>query len=115
MFILPKLLVYVFPERKRRGLVPYFHIHVSVCDLHIPTSGPPILQQIGGHECGNWEPGRAVSFLGIFLLIFGVPLQCVYLSIRHGERNLAISWAFFNSIRFLFLCMVPKQVPLIRS
>jgi hypothetical protein len=30
---------------KLRGLVPNFHIHVSVSDLYIPTIGPPILQQ----------------------------------------------------------------------
>jgi hypothetical protein len=25
----------VFPEMKLRGLIPNFHIHVSVCDLYI--------------------------------------------------------------------------------
>jgi hypothetical protein len=34
--------MYVSPEKKRRGLSPYFHIHVSVSDLYIPTIGPPI-------------------------------------------------------------------------
>jgi hypothetical protein len=33
------------PEMKLRGLVPNFHIHVSVSDLYIPTIGPPILLQ----------------------------------------------------------------------
>jgi hypothetical protein len=28
---------------KLRGLVPSFHIHVSVSILYIPTIGPPIL------------------------------------------------------------------------
>ncbi len=32
----------IFPEIKLRGLVPSFHIHVSVSDLYIPTIGPPI-------------------------------------------------------------------------
>jgi hypothetical protein len=31
---------------KLRGLVPNCHIHVSVSDLYIPTSGPPILLQL---------------------------------------------------------------------
>jgi hypothetical protein len=35
--------VYVFPEKKLRCLVLNFHIHVSVSDLYIPTTGPPIL------------------------------------------------------------------------
>ncbi len=34
---------------KLRGLVPNFHIHVSMSDLYIPPIGPPILmQKIGG-------------------------------------------------------------------
>jgi hypothetical protein len=69
--------LYVFPEMKLRGLVPNFHIHVSVSYLHIPTIGPPIFcSKIGGpivviyNECGNWDKGRAVSFLGIFVSSF---------------------------------------------
>jgi hypothetical protein len=49
---------------KLRGLVPSFHIHVSVTGLYILTIGPPIFcSKIGGpivgiyrsqkHECGN--------------------------------------------------------------
>jgi hypothetical protein len=37
--------IYVFTEMKLRGLVPNFHNHVSVSDLYIPTTGPPILLQ----------------------------------------------------------------------
>jgi hypothetical protein len=60
---------------KLSGLVPIFSIYVSVSDLYIPTNGPPIFlvdrsceytvnrSQI--HECGNWERGRTVPFLGI--------------------------------------------------
>jgi hypothetical protein len=40
---------HIFPEMKLHGLVPNFHIPVSVCDLYIPVIGLPILlQQIGG-------------------------------------------------------------------
>jgi hypothetical protein len=75
----------IFPENKLRGLVPNFYIHVYVCEhLYIPTIGPQTLYcKIGGpivgiyksltdtvHEFKNWERGRAVSFLGIFVLIF---------------------------------------------
>jgi hypothetical protein len=74
--------IYVFPEMKLRSLVPNYHIHVSVSTFYIPTICPPILlQQIGGqivgmynrsqiHECRNWERGRAVSFLGLFVSNF---------------------------------------------
>jgi hypothetical protein len=70
------------PEKKLRGLSLYnFHIHVSVSDLYIPTIGPPIfLQQntrsweyinrLPKHECRNWERGRTVLFLGIFVSNF---------------------------------------------
>ncbi len=34
--------IYVFPEKELRGLIPNFHIHVSVSDLYIPMISPPI-------------------------------------------------------------------------
>ncbi len=37
--------IYLFPEMKIRGLIPNFHIHVSVNDLFIPRIGPPIFLQ----------------------------------------------------------------------
>jgi hypothetical protein len=37
--------IYVIPERKLRGLIPNFYIHISVSDLYIPTIGPPIFLQ----------------------------------------------------------------------
>ncbi len=64
----------VFPEMKLLGLVPNFHIHVSVSDLHIPKDSPPKEErsseyinrsQIHIHEWRNWEWGCPVSFLGI--------------------------------------------------
>jgi hypothetical protein len=33
----------IFPEKEYRGLSPYFHIHVSVSELHIPSMGLPLL------------------------------------------------------------------------
>ncbi len=46
-YILPciEIRIHVFPEKELRGLSPYFHIHVSVSDLYIPTFGPPIFLQ----------------------------------------------------------------------
>jgi hypothetical protein len=38
----------IFPEMKLHGLVPNFHIHVSLSDLYIPMIGPPILLQKRG-------------------------------------------------------------------
>jgi hypothetical protein len=35
----------IFPEKEFSGLSPYFHIHISVRDLYIPTTGLPILLQ----------------------------------------------------------------------
>jgi hypothetical protein len=70
--------------------VPNFHIHVSVIDLYIPKIGPHIFLQekanrsweyinrSQAHECGNWDCGRAIPFLGIFVSNFRyiVSLQC---------------------------------------
>jgi hypothetical protein len=36
----------VFPEMKLQGLVPNFHIHVSVSDLCIPMIGPPFFAAV---------------------------------------------------------------------
>jgi hypothetical protein len=62
----------IFPKMKQHSLVPNFHIPVSVSNLYLTTierfiyfhdrSGINCSQV---HECGNWEQGRAVSFLGI--------------------------------------------------
>ncbi len=35
----------IFPEKKLCGLSPNFHIHVSVIDLYIPTTGLPVMLQ----------------------------------------------------------------------
>ncbi len=37
--------IYVFPEKKLRGLSPNFHIYVSVSDIYISSIGLPILLQ----------------------------------------------------------------------
>ncbi len=37
-YALPKP-IYVFPERKLRGLIPNSYIHLSVSDLYIPRIG----------------------------------------------------------------------------
>jgi len=74
------------------GLVPTFCIHISVSDLYIPKISPPTLlfafvdrswdyihrSQI--HECRNWERGRAVSFLGIFVSNFQYSVFAVHVN-----------------------------------
>ncbi len=69
---------------KPRGLVPNFYIHAFVSDLYILTIGLQTqYSKIGGpivgiyksltdtvHECGSWERGHALSFLGMFVSNF---------------------------------------------
>ncbi len=58
----------------------YMYCNVSVNDLFIPTIALPILLQEKyvdqfweyinrpqTHECGNWDWGRAIPFLGIYI------------------------------------------------
>jgi hypothetical protein len=101
--------IYIFPEMKLRGFVSNFDIHVSVSDLYIPSVALPIFcrwTNLGNiyvnrsqiHECGNWERGRAVSFLGIFVLNFRYSVFAVYkntsiLSCLHGS-HLALIYFF---------------------
>ncbi len=49
--------IYVFPEMKLRGLVPN-----PIMEIYKNRSQT--------HECRNWERGRTVSFLGIFVSNF---------------------------------------------
>ncbi len=66
---------YVFPEKELRGLSPNFHHHVYVSDLYIPTINRQIdhrniINRPQKRECWNWDCGRAVPFLGIFVFNF---------------------------------------------
>jgi hypothetical protein len=46
----------ICPEKELRGHSPNFHIHVSVCDLCIPTIDLPILlQEICGPTLGIYK------------------------------------------------------------
>ncbi len=70
--------IYLFLFWELRSLGPNVHIHVFASDLYISRIGPHIsCSRIGRsivgiysinrsqtHECGNWDCGRAVSFLG---------------------------------------------------
>ena len=71
---------------KQRGLVPNFHIHLSVSDLYISTIGPPILLQ----QCRNWERGRAVSLLGIIISNFLYSAFAVLLKLAAASVHLRI-------------------------
>ncbi len=82
---------YVLLEKKLRGLRTKLHNQVSVSDLYIPAIGPPIRQtdwerynRATKHKCRNWDWGRAVSFLGIFVSNFGV------LSLQWVRQNISI-------------------------
>ncbi len=80
--------IFAFPEIKLHGAwVPistFMYLWAIYIHYSTPTIGPPTVffwSRIGRlilgihkfsqkHECGNWERGRAVSFLGIFVSIF---------------------------------------------
>ncbi len=79
--------IYVFLKKELRGLSPNFQFHVSVRYLCIPTFGPAaeyadqpwkFINHTQKHESRNWDCGRAVPFLEIYVWNFGiVSLQCV--------------------------------------
>jgi hypothetical protein len=112
------LFMYVLPEKKLRGLSPNFHIHVSVSDLYFPTIGPPTVfscsrlgRPIAGilyinrspkHKCRNWERGRAVSFLGIFVSNFRCSVllcRSVYKTDGGGARVLQITGPLYFLVK----------------
>jgi hypothetical protein len=63
------------------GLVPNFHIYVSMSDLCVPTISPPILLQ--QNRRADWKRGHAVSFLGIHKS----GLVCSALFSRYADSN----------------------------
>jgi hypothetical protein len=83
---------YCIPKMKLGGLVPNFHIPVSVCDLHIYSYAQSAyfaaakkvdrsweyINRFHTQECRNRERGRAVSFLGIFVSNFRDSVCSVY-------------------------------------
>jgi hypothetical protein len=87
--------IYVFPEMKLHGLVPNFHIYVSVNGLYIPMIGPPIFgSKIGGpvwgyiaHRNMNVEIEKEAMqfhFWEYLFRIFGtVLLQCRLISFSY--------------------------------
>jgi hypothetical protein len=81
----PENLKQIFPKMKRRGHVPNFYIHVFVRELYIyshhrsayllycvcgPIVGILNVNRSQINECRNWERGRAISILGIFVSNF---------------------------------------------
>jgi hypothetical protein len=82
--------IYVFPK-ELRGLIPNFHIQVSVSDLYIPRIGPHIFQRQTDHgniSIAHRHMNEAAQFLfkEYLFLIFGiVSLQCMKKFPNHME------------------------------
>jgi hypothetical protein len=80
-------------------MTPDFHIHASVSDKYIPRIGPLIFcSRIGRSivgiyyksltdtpESGNWDGGRAIRFLGIFVSNFRKWFFAVYMYVAIHE------------------------------
>jgi hypothetical protein len=91
----------------RIGL-PILQQNVSVSDLSIPRIGLPILLQKNRwtdpgnrsqiHECGIWELGRAVSFLGIHEsdLLCSAPRPVV--ARKKERKNIYLSFTVHTAI-----------------
>jgi hypothetical protein len=89
--------IYVFPEKELRSLSPNFHIHVPVSGLEVPRIGQHIFRHLKRqtdcentnpsqtHECGNWDGGRVIPFLGIFVSNFRycVFAMCLWVLTKH--------------------------------
>jgi hypothetical protein len=127
--------IYVFLFWELRGLSRYFHIHVPVSYWYIPRIVPHIFLQQNRqtdhgnmyidrsqtHECGNWDWGRTIPFLGIFFSNFRYWVFEVHRLIgtpatererrktKRGERwvesclGLLTSWQFNRSHLLLYV------------
>jgi hypothetical protein len=115
--------IYVFLFWEMHSLSRNFHFHVSVSDLYIPRINPHIscsriCRSIVGkykslthtHECGNWDCGRAIPFLGIFVpnfryWLFAVQGLITYLKAYHHHMLDIWLWSPF-SLRLLVCARV---------
>jgi hypothetical protein len=117
----------IYPEKEVRGLSTNFHIHVSVSDLNISTIGLPsaagkyedrswkYINRSETHECGNWDWGRAIPFLGIHKWDFRcslhksseyLPNLCKQFQSRTFIQNLS------KQVYFAYYHIEPHQIQL---
>jgi hypothetical protein len=80
----------IFPENELLGLSPNFQINVYVSNFIFPWFGLPILlhenmwtdpgniyiNRSQTHECGTWDWGSTIPFLGIYNWDFRCSAQC---------------------------------------
>jgi hypothetical protein len=101
----------IFPEKELRGHSPNFYIYVSVGDLYIHTIGLPILLQeyidrSQTNECGNWDWGRAIPFLGTHKSKF-TGLHAQQLFACHLQVSLRTFVMEFGSLRIFLVSGEP--------
>jgi hypothetical protein len=110
---------------KLRGLVPNFYINLSVGDLFIPkdrsayyaalplrTDRGIISNRSQKHECNecrNWDRGRAVSFLGIFVSSFRYNAFAVFEIMRRALSFLGIFVSNFGAVHAIMRLCLPKE------
>jgi hypothetical protein len=82
-----------------------FHIHVSVSDFYIPRIGPHIScgrvdrsiveykNRSQTNECGNRDCGRAIPFLGIFVLDYWYWILAVQLNYKSPDKYLGTDYS----------------------
>jgi hypothetical protein len=68
-------------------VVPFKRKKKKIPDLSLP----PCINRSQTHECGNWDCGRAIPFLGIFVSKFSVLVLCSV------SKNYALSRRKFTS------------------
>jgi hypothetical protein len=87
-------------KKELRSLSPYFHIHVSVsvCDVsHDQSTYFPAaeyadrsweyINRTPKHECMNWDCGRAVPFMGIYVSNFRCSIFAVWEKIENSLNS----------------------------
>ncbi len=85
--------IYVFLSWELRGLSPNIHIHVPVSKLYIPRTGPHIFLQQNRQidlRCGNWDCGRAIPFLEIFVSNFRYCFFAVCCRLGGSYKNMSL-------------------------
>ncbi len=124
--------IYVFPEKKLRGLSPNFHIPVSVSYLYIPRQqnrqNREYINRSQVHECGNWDWKKkrrnsfsiniCFEFSVLFLcsVLATVSFSCWYTALQRLSSLRSISkhgMPGSNAVCLkLFSCILQDQGPL---
>ncbi len=105
------------PRKELRGYSPNCYIHVSVRNLYIPLIGLYLfccskqvdrtwedMDRLQTDECGNWDWGRTIPFMGIHKIKFICSAPPVWRYFKNNTAQVDVLWLLLHPIWAPVLC-----------